>query len=97
MENTLIRSEPCPECGEPMLWTQNAWPADAHSEAAYRCVAGHVVDPVLTKQCPTCGIHDTVIVGPAAGSPQTHRCYRCGNAFEVGAPPGDRSVRNVIE
>ena len=25
MTNALLRSEPCPECGAEMLWTQNAW------------------------------------------------------------------------
>ena len=42
MENTLIRTERCPECAEEMLWTQNAWPRDAHTEAAFRCRNGHL-------------------------------------------------------
>ncbi len=28
MDNTLLRSVPCEGCGEPMLWTQNAWRTD---------------------------------------------------------------------
>ena len=66
MENTLIRSERCPDCGEEMLWTQNAWPLDSHSDAAFRCHNGHVSDPATTKQCPACGVHDTrhVEAGP---------------------------------
>src|SRR6185503_89768 len=58
-ENTLIRSEPCPECGVDMLWTQNAWHAAGTSNAAYQCPNGHVIDPALTRQCPACGLHDT--------------------------------------
>lgn len=52
-ENTLVRSVPCPECGDQMLWTQNAWRAGDTSSAAYQCHNGHVVDPTTTRQCPT--------------------------------------------
>jgi predicted RNA-binding Zn-ribbon protein involved in translation (DUF1610 family) len=80
-ENTLIRSVPCPECGAEMLWTQNAWRTGDTANAAYRCLNGHVVDPATTKQCPACGLHDTILLDEADG-PQ-HRCLRCGKAFQV--------------
>jgi predicted RNA-binding Zn-ribbon protein involved in translation (DUF1610 family) len=81
MDNTLLRSEPCPECGSEMLWTQNAWRADGMTEAAYRCSQGHVVDPATTRQCPVCGVHDTRLVGAVGGRDQ-FRCEHCGHAFE---------------
>ena len=81
MTNTLIRSQPCPECGADMLWTQNAWPGDS-VRAAYRCANGHVTDPALTRQCPNCGVHDTVWVGVADNTHQ-HRCLRCDTAFQA--------------
>ena len=80
MENTLIRSEPCGTCGAPMLWTQNAWPVDTHTSAAYRCPNQHVVDPDTTRQCPKCGVHDTHRVG--AGETD-FQCYRCSARFSV--------------
>ena len=80
MDNTLIRSSPCPDCGAEMLWTQNAWQVGALAHAAYRCVNGHVLDPVGTRQCPTCGVHDTEVMS-RAGETQTFRCFRCGTAF----------------
>jgi predicted RNA-binding Zn-ribbon protein involved in translation (DUF1610 family) len=81
-ENTLIRSEPCPECGAEMLWTQNAWHSEGASSAAYQCLNGHVIDPVMTRQCPACGIHDTTVIGDADGRQQS-RCLRCGELFQV--------------
>jgi hypothetical protein len=80
--NTLIRSEPCRECGAEMLWTQNAWRAGDAAAAAYRCANGHVIDPELTRQCPTCGLHDTTRVGVSDGKEQ-YRCLRCDEAFEA--------------
>jgi predicted nucleic acid-binding Zn ribbon protein len=80
MENTIRRSAPCPECGAEMLWTQNAWPADGETRAAYCCVNGHAVDPSTTRQCPACGVHDTTLVDAAAGQ-QAFRCCRCGEEF----------------
>lgn len=80
MENTIRRSTPCPECGEEMLWTQNAWDADSETRAAYRCVNGHVLDPSMTRQCPTCGVHDTTLMDGAEGR-QEFRCSRCGHVF----------------
>jgi predicted RNA-binding Zn-ribbon protein involved in translation (DUF1610 family) len=62
-DNTLIRLEACLECGGEMLWTQNAWRAGDTAGAAYRCANGHVIDPALTRQCPSCGVHDTTRVG----------------------------------
>jgi predicted RNA-binding Zn-ribbon protein involved in translation (DUF1610 family) len=81
-ENTLIRSEPCPECGADMLWTQNAWHAGGTSNAAYQCPNGHVIDPALTRQCPACGLHDTSVLDQAEGRQQS-RCLRCGHRFQV--------------
>jgi predicted RNA-binding Zn-ribbon protein involved in translation (DUF1610 family) len=81
-ENTLVRSAPCPECGEQMLWTQNAWRAADTSNAAYQCLNGHVVDPATTRQCPTCGVHDTTLIDEPAGR-QQYRCLRCDATFQV--------------
>jgi transposase-like protein len=81
MENTSIRSTPCPECGAEMVWTQNAWNADNTSAvAAYRCLRGHVLDPSTTRQCPGCGLHDTALVGTVSGR-QDFTCARCGQSF----------------
>jgi endogenous inhibitor of DNA gyrase (YacG/DUF329 family) len=82
MENTLIRSSPCAECGSELVWTQNAWSVGDTANAAYRCQNGHVVDPAVTCQCPACGIHDTVMLGERDGREQ-FRCERCGELFEV--------------
>ena len=81
MTNGLIRSTPCGECGAEMLWTQNAWKTGESGRAAYRCPNGHVLDPSVTRQCPACGIHDTVLLSDAGGQ-QKFRCARCGEAFE---------------
>jgi transposase-like protein len=80
MDNTLVRSSPCPECGADMLWTQNAWKTGETGHAAYKCLNGHVLDPSLTRQCPACGIHDTVLQDDRDGR-QQFRCARCGEAF----------------
>lgn len=82
MENTIIRSEPCPDCGAEMMWTQNAWhpERDGQADAAYRCLNGHVLDPSTTRQCPACGVHDTTLVKSASGR-QDFRCARCGQSF----------------
>ena len=82
MENSLVRSSPCPECGAELLWTQNAWKTGDTGRAAYRCPTGHVIDPSTTRQCPVCGIHDTEFLGER--SPQ-YRCARCNEAFDVPA------------
>jgi Zn ribbon nucleic-acid-binding protein len=81
-ENTLIRSEPCPECRAEMLWTQNAWRTGDTTNAAYQCVNGHVLDPATTRQCPACGLHDTTLLDESDGR-QQYRCLRCGSAFQV--------------
>jgi hypothetical protein len=41
-DNTLVRSQPCPECGAMMLWTQSVWPhgSTGMKGAAYRCLNG---------------------------------------------------------
>jgi endogenous inhibitor of DNA gyrase (YacG/DUF329 family) len=82
MENTIIRSTPCPDCGAEMVWTQNAWRADGvdTASAAYRCFQGHVLNPSTTRQCPGCGVHDTRLVGNASGR-QDFFCERCGQSF----------------
>src|SRR5438045_1428072 len=66
-DNTLIRSLPCGDCGEQLLWTQNAWRANGSAGAAYVCRNGHVVNPALTRQCPACGVHDTEITVAGEG------------------------------
>jgi predicted RNA-binding Zn-ribbon protein involved in translation (DUF1610 family) len=81
MDNTLFRSTPCPECGADMLWTQNAWKTGDTGQAAYQCQNAHVIDPVMTRQCPSCGIHDTALLEERDGR-QRFRCLRCGEAFE---------------
>ena len=80
MENTIVRSEPCPDCGGEMLWTQNAWPVGSETSAAYRCPNHHVLDPSMTRQCPTCGVHDTTLIN-SAEEQQEFRCCRCGQVF----------------
>jgi DNA-directed RNA polymerase subunit RPC12/RpoP len=80
MENTLVRTEPCSACGAKMLWTQNAWPPDHQIEGAYRCPNGHVIDPDATRQCPSCGIHDTYAVAEGEGTAR-FSCHRCGTTF----------------
>jgi predicted RNA-binding Zn-ribbon protein involved in translation (DUF1610 family) len=80
MDNTLLRSAPCPDCGVELVWTQNAWPPGGESSAAYRCLNGHLVDPSLTRQCPACGVHDTTLLNSATGL-QDFRCARCGESF----------------
>ena len=81
MDNTLVRSSPCPECGAEMLWTQNVWKTGETGQAAYSCQNGHVLDPSLTRQCPACGIHDTVMLADQGGR-QQFQCARCREAFE---------------
>jgi predicted RNA-binding Zn-ribbon protein involved in translation (DUF1610 family) len=82
MENTLVRTERCQQCGEVMLWTQNVWRAGGAYSAAYQCPNGHLVDPAETRQCPQCGIHDTELTGTAEGR-QQFKCHRCGEAFQI--------------
>ena len=80
MDTPLTYSAPCPDCGESMLWTQNAWEAGGPAGAAFRCANGHVLDPATTRQCPACGVHDTVLLGDASGR-QQFQCSRCGEPF----------------
>jgi predicted RNA-binding Zn-ribbon protein involved in translation (DUF1610 family) len=82
MENTLIRTDPCPDCTSEMLWTQNVWPVDGSTAAAYRCLNGHVMDPSTTRQCPDCGVHDTRVLEQAEGR-QNYRCARCDASFTI--------------
>jgi hypothetical protein len=64
-----------------MLWTQNAWQTGETSNAAYRCLNGHIVDPATTRQCPACGVHDTTVV--EEDERQHCRCLRCHQVFDV--------------
>jgi len=81
--NTLRRTDPCSECGEMMLWTQNAWVRGDNRAAAYRCLNGHVTDPADTRECPACGLHDTRVVSPGGAGPSAHMCNQCGAPFSV--------------
>jgi hypothetical protein len=65
-----------------MLWTQHAWKTGDTGQAAYRCQNGHLLDPAVTRQCPACGIHDTLLLGERDGR-QQFRCMRCADVFEV--------------
>ena len=76
-----LRSQPCPECGASMIWTHNAWKTGDTGLSAYSCENGHVIDPTETRQCPVCGVHDTVAVGEQDGVQQL-RCDACGTSFE---------------
>jgi uncharacterized OB-fold protein len=67
-----------------MLWTQNAWAHGDNRAAAYRCLNGHVTDPVDTRECPTCGVHDTRLVPESGAGPGAYTCNRCGARF---SPP----------
>ena len=84
--NALLRSEPCPECGEMMLWTQNTWAHGDNRAAAYRCLNGHVLDPSTTRECPTCGVHDTRATESSEDGQTTHECNSCGTRFAVPRP-----------
>lgn len=81
MDNSLARTQRCDQCGEIMLWTQNAWVAGGVHAAAYQCANGHSVDPALTRQCPSCGLHDTALIEAEDGR-QVFKCHRCGEIFE---------------
>jgi hypothetical protein len=64
-----------------MLWTQNAWAQGDHRAAAYRCLNGHVTDPVDTRECPTCGVHDTRPVSQSGDEAGAYACNQCGARF----------------
>lgn len=70
-----------------MLWTQNAWAHGDSRSAAYCCTNGHVLDPALTRECLTCGVHDTRMVkegGKDGGEGETaFVCNQCGTRFTV--------------
>jgi predicted RNA-binding Zn-ribbon protein involved in translation (DUF1610 family) len=82
--NSLRRSSPCPDCGSMMLWTQNAWASGDNRAGAYRCMNGHVLDPQLTRECPSCGVHDTSVIEGSPADQVEHLCHACGARF---APP----------
>jgi hypothetical protein len=63
-----------------MLWTQNAWKVGDTGSAAYVCLGGHTIDPAETRQCPKCGVHDTLLLGEGEGR-QQFRCAQCGESF----------------
>jgi predicted RNA-binding Zn-ribbon protein involved in translation (DUF1610 family) len=98
MENTLMRSAPCPHCGAQMMWTQNASNTGSGEavSAAYRCVNGHVLDSSTTRQCPACGVHDTTLLRSADGR-QDFRCARCGQAFTFPREFGDKPLSQLEE
>jgi predicted RNA-binding Zn-ribbon protein involved in translation (DUF1610 family) len=79
--NTLRRTDPCPECGAMMLWTQNAWAHGDNRAAAYCCLNGHVTDPAETRECPSCGVHDTRLETDAGAASNAHICNQCGSRF----------------
>jgi predicted RNA-binding Zn-ribbon protein involved in translation (DUF1610 family) len=81
--SSLRRTAPCPECGEMMLWTQNAWVNGDNRAAAYRCLNGHVTDPVETRECPTCGVHDTRLLMLVDPGPNAYACNQCGAQFSI--------------
>lgn len=81
MDTSLVRTQRCDQCGEIMLWSQNAWVSGGAHAAAYQCPNGHAVDPALTRQCPKCGVHDTALIEAQPGR-QQFKCHRCGEAFE---------------
>jgi hypothetical protein len=68
-----------------MLWTQNAWAVGDSRSGAYQCVNGHVIDPAMTRECPSCGMHDTgVLTGvlERSSAEQTHHvCHVCSTRF----------------
>lgn len=84
-DNTLVRSVACETCGARMLWTQAAWhePTTERrvetARAAYRCDNGHVLDPSTTRQCPNCGLHDTM----QTTAETSFKCRRCHTVFSV--------------
>jgi hypothetical protein len=83
--NSLKRTSPCPTCATMMLWTQNAWASGNNRAAAYRCMNGHVLDPLLTRECPACGVHDTSVVEGSSPTSVDHLCHACGNRFSTPA------------
>ena len=68
-----------------MLWSQNEWVHGDSRAAAYRRENGHVLDPVLTHQCPACGVHDTTVVEHRSAGETAHVCNRCATRFVHGA------------
>jgi len=80
MSDGITRSQPCPQCGAAMLWTQNAWRVGDTASAAYVCLAGHIMAPTETRQCPKCGVHDTILLSDVEGR-QEFRCAKCGESF----------------
>jgi hypothetical protein len=84
-DNTLVRSVPCEVCGSQVLWTQAAWPEEPGARAAdttraaYRCLNGHLIDPIDTPQCPNCGVHDTF----RTDADISFACRRCETRFTV--------------
>jgi hypothetical protein len=70
-----------------MLWTQNTWAEGDHRAAAYRCLNGHVLDPSKTRECPTCGVHDTRVEADNDEGRRMHVCDACGARFSSRPPP----------
>lgn len=90
-ESGTTSKQPCPECGEPMVWTAEALVEDAargtsaglipdrSSIAAFRCENGHVSDA-----CAVCSSRNTTRYanGPAPGQ-RMLTCRSCGNIATV--------------
>jgi predicted RNA-binding Zn-ribbon protein involved in translation (DUF1610 family) len=64
-----------------MLWTQNTWAHGDSRGAAYRCLNGHMLDPSTTRECPTCGVHDTRLEESSDDGHAMHVCNACGARF----------------
>lgn len=78
----------CPDCGQPMHWTESAVrnpdllarSARGVTSAvicvdAYRCASGHT-----SQECSVCGSYDTMTWRDADGLPHYHViCDACGN------------------
>jgi hypothetical protein len=78
----------CPDCGEPMFWTEAAVRnPDALARSArgvestiayvdaYQCTNGHI-----SKECALCGSYETAAWRDSNGPPHYHViCSACGN------------------
>jgi hypothetical protein len=83
--SALKRTDPCPTCRTMMLWTQNAWANGDLRAAAYQCMNGHVLDPAGTRECPSCGVHDTSVLDDSPPGQVDRLCRVCGTRFST--PP----------
>jgi transposase-like protein len=42
---------------------------------------GHVIDPEVTRECPSCGMHDTGVLGLSSAEQTHHICHVCTARF----------------